>query len=496
MAIIQFNDIPTALRTPGVYTEIDGSRALKGLLAVPHTALVIGYKIAAGTANMQEVQSITGNTQADGFFGPGSQLARMCNMFKKNNPNTELKAIAISEAGAGATASATVTWSAAVSASGTGTFNLLLNGTKVDVAVTSGWSATDINSATKDAINTTTYSNLPMVASLVTSILHLSAVNAGAVGNYLDARINYYTNQFTPGGFADPTITAFTGGATDGTLADVWTVIDGTQYNYIVQPFTDATNLTSIETELESRYGPLENLPGMGFTAARGTQASMTTLGNSRNSEFNSIMGVYDSPQAPEEWAAAYGAIAAFDLNQDPARPLQTEQMIGILPPPDVNKFTQAERNILLYDGISTTIYGSGGETLIERVITTYQNNNLGVPDPTFLDANTLATLYYIRFQVNARLSSRFIVTRQKLADDGTPVTPGSNIVTPSVIRAELIALFTDLLQAGVIENLADFVDNLIVERASDDVNRVNVLLPPDLINQLRVIAGTLRFVL
>jgi len=47
-----------------------------------------------------------------------------------------------------------------------------------------------------------------------------------------------------------------------------------------------------------------------------------------------------------------------------------------------------------------------------------------------------------------------------------------------------------------LIENLDDFIDNLIVERDISDVNRINVLLSPDLINQFRVLAGQIQFIL
>ena len=83
-----------------------------------------------------------------------------------------------------------------------------------------------------------------------------------------------------------------------------------------------------------------------------------------------------------------------------------------------------------------------------------------------------------------------------KLADDTFPVQPGTNVVTPRTVKQEIIALFTELQTNGLIENLADFVENLIVERDSADPNRVNVLLPPDLINQFRILATKISFIL
>ncbi|MCK4819285.1 phage tail sheath subtilisin-like domain-containing protein, partial [bacterium] len=167
------------------------------------------------------------------------------------------------------------------------------------------------------------------------------------------------------------------------------------------------------------------DLQGQGFTAVRATQASATALGNSRNNPHNCIMAAYDSPTSPEEWGAALGAIASFNLNNDPARPLTTLRLKGVLAPPSVNRFTRTERNILLFDGMATWITDTSGNVLIERCITTYQSNAFGIPDASYLDVQTLATLAEIRYQFKARMSNRFIVPRFKLADDSFPVLGG-----------------------------------------------------------------------
>jgi len=133
---------------------------------------------------------------------------------------------------------------------------------------------------------------------------------------------------------------------------------------------------------------------------------------------------------------------------------------------------------------------------LIERCITTYQSNAVGLPDPSYLDVQTLATLGEIRYQYKTRMTNRFIVPRFKLADDTFPVQPGSNVATPKTVKQESIALFTLLRDKGLIENLDDFIDNLVVERDDTDTNRVNVLLPPDLMNQFRILAGQIQFIL
>jgi phage tail sheath gpL-like len=286
------------------------------------------------------------------------------------------------------------------------------------------------------------------------------------------------------------------GGANDADLGDAWAVIANTQFQHIVHPYIDATNLTEIEGELDTRFGPSEAIPGHGYTGVRATAASATTLGNSRNNEHGTIIAANDSPMGPEDWAAALGAQAAFNLNVDPARPLHFLELKGILPPPTDNRFTKVERGVLLYDGIATYIVDTTGKVLIERCITTYQTNALGITDPTYLDIQTLFTLIEIRFQYKARMQNRFLIPRFKLADDTFPVQPGSKVVTPEVVRQECISLFTNLRDAGLIENLDDFITNIVVERDTTDLNRVNVLLPPDLINQFRILASSLQFIL
>jgi phage tail sheath gpL-like len=499
--MITFNNIPDTIRTPGMYTEIDNSRALKGLFPNPHKALLIGQKTSSGSKPSEVLYQITSDGLADGFFGAGSQLAIMCNAFKQNNPNTELYAVALSDAGAAVAASGVIRFSVALSATGfslvgNGTYNLLIDGIKVPVVLTSGWSAADINSAAIDKITAT--DQLPVTGSTnATSALCIIAKNAGSQGNFIDIRANYYTGKEDPSGFGDSApITAMANGATDPSVSGVWAIAADIQFHYVGMPYDGATNIASLETELADRFGPLVNLQGQGFVGVRKSLADASTLGNSRNSAHNCIMAAYGSPSGPARWTAALCAVAAYNLNQDPARPLHYLPLKGILAPTEADRFMRSERDILLYDGIATYLVDSGGNVCIERCITTYQTNAAGVLDPSYLDVQTLATLSEIRYQYKARMLTRFIVPRFKLVSDTFPVQPGTNVVQPKTIKDEIIALFTMLRDKGLIENLDDFKTNLIVERSTTDQNRVDVLLPPDLVNQFMMLGSIIQFIL
>jgi len=498
---ISFNNIPDTIRTPGTYAEVDPSRALKGLVSNPHKVIVLGQKLSGGAGVINTLYAITSEIVADGYFGPGSILSRMCRTFKKNNKNTELYAIALDSV-AGTIASGAIHFSVALShnagvVSTEGEYvNLMINGTEIRQALTSGWSVGQVNSAFKAAINA--YSTLPVIASTTAaSVLILLARNSGTLGNYIDIRFNHYDGQSMPTCFDNSvTLSAMEGGATDPLVSDAWAVIANEQFNYVVNPYIDSANLTSLENELADRFKPLEDKSGIGFTAVRGALASCTVLGNSRNSPHNCIIGAYSSPNCPEEWAAALGAIASQYLNNDPARPIQFLPLAGILAPKMVDRFTREERDTLLYDGIATWICDVSGNVMVERCITTYQKNALGTLDPTYLDVETMATLAEIRYQYKTRMQNRFMIPRYKLADDSFPVQAGTYVVTPKTIKQEIIALFSLLQDDGLIENLEDFKTNLIVERNAADRTRVDVLLPPDLVNQFRILAGLIQFIL
>ena len=61
-------------------------------------------------------------------------------------------------------------------------------------------------------------------------------------------------------------------------------------------------------------------------------------------------------------------------------------------------------------------------------------------------------------------------------------------------MKAEAIAKFREWEDLGLVENIDDFKANLIAERNVSDPIRLDMLLPPDLVNQLRIVANKIQF--
>jgi len=483
MSQISFELIPNNWRVPGAYAEINNDFAIQGLVGQPYTVLVIGQMVSSGIATALEPVQITSANQAVEQFGAGSMLAKMVSRFKDNDETTKTICIPVVDDVAGAAASGSITLSG--TATQAGTLELYLAGQRVKVGISVGATSAALATAAANAINT---SNCAVTASASVGVITLTAKHKGEVGNAIDLRLNYYTGQKLPAGIT-AAVVDMSGGATNPDIANVITAMADTWYNIIVMPWTDSANLSTLEQELNDRFGPMKAIDGITIAAYRDNHSGLTTLGQSRNSPHLSIFESSGYPVSPEERAAMIAARIAFAAQNDPARPFQTLSLNGDMAPSDSVRFTAAERNLLLFDGISTCTTDAGGVVRIERAITTYTENEFEGPDPSYLDLNTLFTLSYLRYTWRARVLQKF--PRFKLGKDGTR---GDNVMTPKKMKAEMVALAGDWADLGLIESVEQFKRDLVVAIDSLDPNRLNMILPPDLVNQLRIMASRIDF--
>lgn len=488
---VSFNQIPNDLRVPLVSIEIDNTGAVQGTPALAWKVLVLGQRTASGTQPAGEVVRVTKASQAEQLFGADSMLADMFRKGKAANSYIETWAIALDDNPAGAAASMIMTVDSA--ATGAGTLYLLIGGEKVSVGVASGDTEENIAQAIIATINANPRLPVTAVIGQDANAVKLICNWKGLTGNDIDVRLNYYSGEVTPPGVT-LTLGSMAGGTANPDIVDALAAFGDEWWNSIVMPYTDTANLNALEQELLTRWGPLRMIDAITFSAYRGTHAATGTFGNSRNGFLMSCMGTNIAPQPPYLWAMVYGVIGSQSLSIDPARPLQTLVLPSILPPAKSDRWDLPENNLLLHDGIATHVVGPGDVVQIQREISLYQEDSYGLPDESYLDINTPATLSYIRYATRTRIQQRF--PRHKLADDGTRFAPGQAVVTPSIVRNQLLALFTELEEKGLVENFERYKETLIVERNADNRNRLDVLSHPDLINQFRLMAMQIQFVL
>lgn len=489
---VSFNQIPSDIRVPLTYIEFDNSGAVSGTPIMEWRMLLLGQAEASCTG--EKLKPVLMNTadQAARLWGQGSQIADMVRIAKRNSTMLEIWAMAVPDATSGVAASADVTLSGACTS--TGVLALYVGGVRVRIQAVGGEQLSATVARVVETVNAE--GELPVTAQAKDSspgVFTLTCKWKGATGNDINLAFNLSTDDSFPAGLTG-SCGKMQNGAADPDMDDVIAAMGDTWWKALVMPWNQKAERDVLEEWLDAQFGPLRQQECQAFLAYRGTLSETSTYGNAGNSQLVSCMGIGDIPTSPWNVATAYGMQAAASLSNDPARPLQTLELVGVVAPPREQRWSMEERNILLYDGIATYRIASDDTVQIEREVTMYQKNAWGSPDPSYLDVQTVATLGYWRYAVNARIQQKF--PRHKLADDGTAYGPGNAVVTPSVIRAELIALMREFEERGLVENVDAFKEQLIVERNADDRNRVDVMAPPDLVNQFRIFACLTRFVL
>lgn len=492
---VPFHNIPDNLRVPFMFAEVDNSKA--NTQPFTQRALLIGQKTSAGTlaANV----AVICPSQSDGrtAAGAGSILAGMIDAYRGGDQFGEMWVLPLADDGSAVAATGSMTFTGPTTA--VGTLSLYVAGRLVSIAIASGQSAAQVATTVAAALMGT--SGLPVTAAVdgvVTTKVNLTARNAGECGNDIDVRVNY---KGVPGGEALPaglavTFVAMASGTTNPVLTTAIANLPERPFDFIVCSLTDATSLAAIAALLNDatgRWSYLSQVYGHCWISKRGSAGTNASFATGLNNQHFTNIPFQDSPTPPWKWAAAFAGVDAVSLRADPGVPLQTLIVPGVLAPPDASQWKLPVRNnTLLYGGCSTWTVDASGNVVIENIITTYVTNVQGQADDSYLQVETMFLIPFVLRAFSSLVSIKY--ARKKLAADGTRLLPNSNTVTPSMIRADIIAKYRELEGGGYVQNAAAFAAALIVEKDTAHPNRVNMLLPATFIEQFRVFAVLLQF--
>jgi phage tail sheath gpL-like len=458
-------------------------------------ALIVGTMITTpGSpwlgAGVPDVPVLIGRQMdADHLFGQGSELACAMRSYLINNFANEVWALPMAEPPAASAATGTITFTDPCTEAGT--YALYIAGHHIPVNLYTTMTVDDIGTAVADAINA--LPDLPVTATDTTGVVTITCKWGGVTGNDITMTDSYYGRV---GGDELPiglgvTYSGFTlaGGVGTPVFTNAIANMGEYEYEFVSLPWTDSNTLLDWEQEYgfgdNGRWGWMRQHFGHIFSAKRGDYSSLVTWGLTRNGRVTSVMAIEATCLSPNyEWSAAYTAKAARALINDPARPLQTLHLEEIIPAKFHERFNLLELNTMAHSGLATQRTLTDNVPMISRETTTYQLNSYGFGDDAFELVTTLATLAKVIRNQRHAITTKY--PRHKLADDDTRFGPGQAIVTPKIIKAELVSQYELDMWNGLVENLTEFKNHLIVERDPNDPNRMNVLYPPDLINQLR----------
>lgn len=432
-SVFSFNNIFTNTRLPGFQGELDPSQANSG--SQQWRQLLVGQRLSAGTVPALEPKRVTSIAEAETYFGRGSMLANMLIVALGNNPGNGLYAIAqddVTAGNGGNAATGSITFTGV--ASHTGRIIANIAGVEVAAGVIAGDTAATMVAQLVAVINSA--SNLEVSAAVNAAAIDFTYKHAGETGNNIVINIRFEAADLvtSPVMSSDGAI-QLTGGTGNPDITDVLDVMGSDWYRWLAMPYTDATNLLALETELDDRFLPSKQIGCRAFTAYRGTYGQAAAFGDTRNNPHVSCMATGNSDVPPWIWAAAITTVCANSLANDPTRQMRSLKLIGVKPPAVVDRFIDTQRDLLLFDGISTYTVGSDDSVYIEAMITMYQENAQGLADDSLLYINTMEWYEMYRYQQRILFAP---YARDKLAEDSPNLPKGQPIMTPKKAKGLL----------------------------------------------------------
>ena len=145
---VSMNTIPSDLRVPLFYAEMDNSAANTAQTSAP--SLLIGHANTGAQIVTNQLVFMPSADYAVRMAGAGSQLARMVDAYRKTDPFGELWVIAVPEPAAGTAATFTLTVTG--SALAAGVITLYIGNRRIQAAVSAGDTVAAIATSVASAI--------------------------------------------------------------------------------------------------------------------------------------------------------------------------------------------------------------------------------------------------------------------------------------------------------------------------------------------------------
>lgn len=482
--MISIPQMPAALRYPGAYIVVDGSQA--GLGGDIPGVLLVGHKLATGTAPAGEIVRLSGVKDAEAKAGIGSMLAQMAARYRKIDPALDLYMLPYADNVAGVAASAPFAVTSAPTANGT--LALYISGRPVNVAITAAQTVDQVAAAIAAAI-TAAGADIPVTAAAVAAGGTFTARHAGTCGNSIDLRLNLY-GEAMPAGLA-LTLTAMSGGAGDPLPGDLTATLGQRWYRYIALGINDAATLAAWHAESQSHYLPPVQAGFRIFTAHRGDYAAASAFGETKNYEHVTDLSLELNPTSTWEAAAIVCAAAAPRLYNNPVESLEGTPLPGMI---GVSYHDWTNANSLLFKGMSVMQIAKDGSCSIKRLISMYQFRPDGSADDAFLDINTAEVMERIRYEQRIGAIIRFTGTSAAKSNEG--YKPGLRITTVDDVRVYLLSLYQHTLmrEYGWVQEYAYYKEHLVVEQDPLNPSRFNFKDEPVLLSPYYILAGVGQF--
>ena len=484
--------------------------------AAAQRVLLIGQKTSAGTASGL-VQNIENDNSWYTKFGAKSQLAQMCNEFRKLNEVTTLDCLVLSDNPSGSAATSSFAVSGTATENGTLYFTVgSEKNYRYTVDVLSGDTADDIGIDLAGQITADTYA--PFSAANVSGTVTNTAANKGTLANDWSIKVEGEVAGISV------VLTAWTGGASDPTLTSILDPIANIRYQSIVWP-NSHMNEGDLVDLLNARFNiDYKIMDGVGFVTKVGTATECVNYADQNSQSFvvfgnksvnrTTLKGsaIVEIPHVITTQFVAFRALRytpdtiitryqnttassdQFGGQHQRSLPYFNSLMPLLPVAEEIDEFTLVEMNETL-EGSGVSVISSNRSyngVILGAVVTTYLTNNAGNSDTSYKFLNTIDTESYIREYFYESFRSQ---KGQNRLTAGS-VADGFSVDNEGTLRAFCLGLFQDLgaiqiCQAGKAAE-KDYKQYLTVTLDLTS-GKVTIAQSPLLVSQLRAVIGTIQ---
>lgn len=423
--------------TPQTEARFDFTSGARGQAPGKSRVAILGAKITAGLLAVNTPKLILDEAEGDLQAGKGSEAALNIRAFFKaakaylakfsginRIEMPEVWLVVGTDPGGGAKATYTITVTGPATESGE--LDIRIAGRQVLVPVTSGDVQNNIAAAISAKVNTFP-TEMPVVATVATNVVTLTAVNAGVNSN--DIRVPKQKGKPVAG----VSLAFATGVAGAGTfdIDPLLAVLVDKRYHSVVTSNHASGDITKLKTWIDSRN--LSTVKHWPYThvGEYGTISTGTTLTIASNYEQVIVSGAEGIPRMPGEVAAQVAAV--FEI--DGRRQLSFNGVELPLEPPDpVDVHSPAEIETGLSNGYNVLDLSVGRDKMRIRRLVTTRTLNGGVAFDKLLDANKSRRAFDIAEDIDG-------LVRQQYEREPNDANTAGDVVSDIIARLRFYEL-------------------------------------------------------
>ena len=462
---------PRNFRIPRV--TVESRLRVENPIADTGDLLIVAPKTAAAPGIVGDIYVVPNETEARTIFGVGSIGHRMFRAWQAQATFAAVQMMVLANAGTQRVDEIVFTDDVTTA----GTLLVTIGSDVIQVPVTSGDDNDAVAAKVVAAING---SDIPLQFTAAVDGTDSNQVNVTSRnGGVVNGTATIAVDENGVGGTTAAVSTA-TPAAGDYSYAALEAAVSDELFDVIV-PCDLGGTAGEVQTLLTNRWNATNARFGVEIQAVKGNATTLVATYGNQNHAYRAYLGIGNGNPSPTyEIAAAAAQQVYARYANDPVLSYNNLPLNGIGAPKLSERFNERARQTILDARIGTVKYDKDGTCRLESMPLAWSPDGGG-----FYYLSNLFTVTYVG-RIFANLVEQYI-SNFKFTEAEGQVPPGS--VRLETIRADVLGLYGQLVEEGIVEDYETFSRNLNVSRPAGRPFELNIVLPVNIANAVRNIS-------